>query len=73
MNVDQVKTALLNNVENEQTQDDGVWGSVYLDNARFDLKISKHSFAGYLSALEGRGEYRQSPDDDGYFGRVKVS
>lgn len=45
--------------------------SVYLDNA-FDLvkgSISRHEFAGYLSALAADGNYKQY-DEQGHFGQV---
>lgn len=51
--------------------DGTVMQSVYLDNA-YDLVksgMTRHQFAGYLSALTKDGLYRHY-DDDGYFGQV---
>lgn len=44
------------------------WFSVYLDNAKPD-DMSGSQFAGYLSALQQAGLYKQI---DGCFGMVKV-
>jgi len=46
-------------------------GSVYLDNVDFaGLGISRHQFAGYLSALEADGRYKSTGDS--CFGRLTL-
>jgi hypothetical protein len=55
--------------EGEQTFKSGVYGSVYLDNAR-PVGMSARSFAGVLSSLERKGLYKSQGDD--CFGYVKM-
>ena len=63
--------ALRNSGEAQETDANGdVWDSVYLDNVRLN-GVSSHAFAGYLSALEKAGVYRQL--DGEFFGWVKVA
>ena len=57
------------NTENTIKREDGVWGMVYLDNAR-PRGWSRHQFAGHLSDLKANGLYRQTNDPD--FGEVKL-
>lgn len=45
------------------------WGMVYLDNARPN-GVSRHQFAGYLSALKAEGLY--APTCDPAFGEVRI-
>lgn len=51
------------------------WMCVYLDNAKADLKMSAHEFAGYLSALTERGLYQAYDDgeNNGFFGNVRMN
>ena len=49
--------------------DNARWGMVYLDNAR-PRGMSRHQFAGYLSALKAEGLYAQT--SDAAFGEVKM-
>jgi hypothetical protein len=46
-----------------------VWGMVYLDNAHIK-GMSRHQFAGHLSALKAQGLY--IPTYDPAFGEVKM-
>jgi hypothetical protein len=46
--------------------DGSEWGTVYLHNVG-----RGHAFAGFLSALTARGDYR--PTSDTHFGRVKMA
>jgi hypothetical protein len=65
-----ILAALLAEKEATSTDADGsVWGTVYLDNAR-PRDLSRHEFAGHLSALKGAGVYRQTSDPA--FGEVKL-
>lgn len=65
-NVDATLAALRNQVED----DDGEWGSVYLDNARHPDQ-SAAQFRSHLAVLSVRGVYRRV---DGYaFGLVRLS
>jgi hypothetical protein len=62
--IDEVLASLRKNAE----EVDGIWGIVYLDNARV-AGVSPHAFAGYLGALEKQGLYR--PVDGYAWGEVK--
>ena len=57
-----VYLALRNNLESGNM--------VYLDNAYDDVKstLTRHQFAGYLSALEKAGTYKKTSDK--YFGEL---
>lgn len=70
-----VLQALRDTQESEYTHKGGKWGSVYLDNAyarvRGNGMMTRHSFAGYLSALHDAGLY--DSQDDGFFGFVKLA
>jgi hypothetical protein len=64
--------ALLCNTEGGMTKktDGSQWGTVYLDNA-IPAGMNRHSFAGYLSALERAGLYKSYEDD--CFGEVRAA
>ena len=65
-----VLASLRENVENvKRVGPCEEWGIVYLDNAQIK-GVSKHSFAGFLSALTAAGFYK--PTDDPCFGYVKM-
>lgn len=49
--------------------DNARWGMVYLENAR-PSGMSRHQFAGYLSALKAEGLYAQTCD--AAFGEVRM-
>lgn len=67
MTADTLLADLRKAVEATDIDADGVeWGTVYLHNVG-----SGHSFAGFLSALTARGDYR--PTSDAHFGRVKMA
>jgi hypothetical protein len=59
--------------ENVESESEAGWGAVYLDNAR-SHDMSRHVWAGLLSALEGAGFYRPAEHDHrGYWGYVKLA
>jgi hypothetical protein len=67
-----VYLALQNNVQRSSVQANGdVNGNVILDEAYCDVKhvLNKHEWAGYLSALEGKGLYKRY-DEAGQWGIV---
>jgi hypothetical protein len=65
-----ILAALRSAVESIETEGDhGRWGSVYLDNI-IPNGMSRHSFAGHLSALQSYGLYRSQGDD--CFGLVRL-
>jgi hypothetical protein len=67
---DLILTALRKAAENYSIDMDGVrWGMVYLDNARPN-GMSRHQFAGHLSALTDKDLY--APTSDRCFGEVKM-
>lgn len=56
---------LLANVESNQTDGTGTWGSVYVDNARGDAEkagMGIRTFNGCLSILKREGHYRPCED-----------
>lgn len=61
---EKVKQALIDNEEGD--------GFVYLDNAYGEVKneITRHQFAGYLSALAKEGFYSETTDV--YFGQIQT-
>lgn len=63
-------SSLRSNVESGYGPDG--FGTIYLDNSRPE-GVSKHTFAGLLSALEGAGLYRPctEPEYRGFWGEVK--
>jgi hypothetical protein len=67
---DLILTALRKKAESFSRDSDNVrWGMVYLDNARPN-DMSRHKFAGHLSALTDRDLY--APTSDRCFGEVKM-
>ena len=60
-----VKIALLNNLESGN--------QVYLDNAYSDISfaMTRHQFAGYLSALAADGFYQSQGDE--FFGTLLIN
>lgn len=62
---------LRENVEHDSSEQG--WGAVYLDNAR-SPDMSRHVWAGLLSALEGAGLYKPAEHEyRGYWGYVKIA
>lgn len=58
---DGILAALRDMAESDYGTDErGSWGGVYLDNVRLGTHagMSAHQFAGFLSALKERGQYR---------------
>lgn len=70
MNASTILESLRKHSESQSIESGRAWGMVYLDNAR-PSTISRHQFAGFLSALEGQGLYRKTSDP--MFGEVVLA